>query len=262
MSRRKLYGIVGGIGVITAVAALALALVFSQGGSGPAASSPGPAASAVTVAQPSGEAATSGGVLAEALPPGGPVSQSGLEAAASAAPERAGGPSEGIKVHGHWTIEVKNPDGTLASRTEFENALVPIGRVTLMMVLTRNKTVGLWLVQLAGPQPCVAGPCITVEGAYSGGLSAGWFKNLTVGFGPGGTIVLSGTVIAGQTSTITNVSAWLNSCADTEAPGALTAACTGQGFLATSQFASTNLASPISVSAGQQILVTVNISFS
>ncbi|MGC2530119.1 MAG: hypothetical protein WA639_20420, partial [Candidatus Acidiferrum sp.] len=35
------------------------------------------------------------------------------------------GPSEGIQVHGHWTIEVRNPDGKVVSHTEFENALSP-----------------------------------------------------------------------------------------------------------------------------------------
>jgi hypothetical protein len=33
------------------------------------------------------------------------------------------GQSDGIKVHGHWTIEVRNPDGTLAKHSEFENSL-------------------------------------------------------------------------------------------------------------------------------------------
>jgi hypothetical protein len=36
----------------------------------------------------------------------------------------ARGKSEGIKVHGHWVIEIRNPDGSLASRHELENALV------------------------------------------------------------------------------------------------------------------------------------------
>jgi hypothetical protein len=35
------------------------------------------------------------------------------------------GQHEGINVHGHWTIEVRNPDGKVASHTEFENALSP-----------------------------------------------------------------------------------------------------------------------------------------
>src|SRR5271168_3514589 len=32
-------------------------------------------------------------------------------------------PHEGITVHGHWTIDVKNPDGTVASHHEFENSI-------------------------------------------------------------------------------------------------------------------------------------------
>ncbi|HTA59965.1 MAG TPA: hypothetical protein VK805_17525 [Candidatus Baltobacteraceae bacterium] len=35
----------------------------------------------------------------------------------------AKGTREGIMVHGHWTIDVKNPDGTVASHSDFENTL-------------------------------------------------------------------------------------------------------------------------------------------
>ena len=35
------------------------------------------------------------------------------------------GAHEGITVHGHWTIEVRNPDGSLARHVEFENSLDP-----------------------------------------------------------------------------------------------------------------------------------------
>jgi hypothetical protein len=35
----------------------------------------------------------------------------------------AGGPQEGIKLHGHWTIDVKNPDGTLVKHNVFDNQL-------------------------------------------------------------------------------------------------------------------------------------------
>src|SRR5579863_5791396 len=30
---------------------------------------------------------------------------------------------EGIAVHGHWTIDVKNPDGTIVSHQDFENGI-------------------------------------------------------------------------------------------------------------------------------------------
>jgi hypothetical protein len=35
----------------------------------------------------------------------------------------AGGPREGVKIHGHWTIDVRNPDGTLDKHLDFENGL-------------------------------------------------------------------------------------------------------------------------------------------
>jgi hypothetical protein len=40
----------------------------------------------------------------------------------SAAPNSAN--QQGIKVHGHWVLQVKNADGTLGERREFENSLV------------------------------------------------------------------------------------------------------------------------------------------
>jgi hypothetical protein len=35
------------------------------------------------------------------------------------------GQHEGITVHGHWTIEVRNPDGKVVTHREFENSVVP-----------------------------------------------------------------------------------------------------------------------------------------
>jgi len=46
------------------------------------------------------------------------------------------GPQEGIKVHGHWTITVRNADGSVAAHHEFENALAPEGAATLTDALT------------------------------------------------------------------------------------------------------------------------------
>jgi hypothetical protein len=35
------------------------------------------------------------------------------------------GAKEGIAVHGHWTIEIRNPDGSVAKHVEFENSICP-----------------------------------------------------------------------------------------------------------------------------------------
>jgi hypothetical protein len=45
----------------------------------------------------------------------------------TAKPGKPGG--EGIKIHGHWVMQVKNADGTLGDRREFDNSLVTIGLV-------------------------------------------------------------------------------------------------------------------------------------
>ena len=40
--------------------------------------------------------------------------------------------SEGIKVHGDWTVTITNPDGTLDAVHEFDNALTPEGSYFLI----------------------------------------------------------------------------------------------------------------------------------
>src|SRR5437588_9572584 len=70
------------------------------------------------------------------------------------------GPREGIQVHGHWVIDVKNPDGRLVTHTEFENALMPQGASVLSGLLTRNLTMGAWIISLNG----AANPCMTGAG--------------------------------------------------------------------------------------------------
>lgn len=51
------------------------------------------------------------------------------------APEAAA-PSEGIQVHGDWTVDVYNPDGSLDQHREFSNALTEFGVEILLNNLT------------------------------------------------------------------------------------------------------------------------------
>ncbi len=78
------------------------------------------------------------------------------------AARKPGGPHEGIKVHGHWIIEVKNPDGTVTEHRDFENSLITTGepgtgQQTLVMLLSGNAAVTGWNIYLAsesGAAPC------------------------------------------------------------------------------------------------------------
>jgi hypothetical protein len=56
---------------------------------------------------------------------------------------------EGITVRGHWSIDVKNPDGTLVSHSEFDNALNEHGKATLANLLGNTTTLQYgWGVRL------------------------------------------------------------------------------------------------------------------
>jgi hypothetical protein len=74
-----------------------------------------------------------------------------------------GGPYENIKVHGHWVIEVRNPDGSLAARREFENALVGSGQLPLSDILSGYAVPAGWVVQIWDPTSNTTaidgGPC-------------------------------------------------------------------------------------------------------
>lgn len=72
--------------------------------------------------------------------------------ASPAAQSPAKGAHEGIGVHGHWTIDVKNPDGKLARHVEFENGLcIGSGDQLLAQLLTGGVTAGGWQIKLGGP---------------------------------------------------------------------------------------------------------------
>jgi hypothetical protein len=78
----------------------------------------------------------------------------------------AAGPSEGIQVHGDWTIEIYNADGTLDERFEFSNSLTQYGSYAISNALVggtasfskdaagRPEFAFIVLADLGGESPC------------------------------------------------------------------------------------------------------------
>jgi hypothetical protein len=102
------------------------------------------------------------------------------KAASSAAPAK--GAHEGIKVHGHWVIDVRNPDGTQAAHREFENSLAEVnGGNTLVAALSGSSAVGGWGISVSGsPSPCStsnAFACEIVPPQTSPGIVYFYFGN-------------------------------------------------------------------------------------
>ena len=89
-------------------------------------------------------------------PPATPQAPNSAATAKPAAPaeknpaSRAKGAHEGITVHGHWTIEVRNPDGKVVTHREFENSLQSNGGDTLTGLLSGQYVSGGFTISLEG----------------------------------------------------------------------------------------------------------------
>jgi len=186
----------------------------------------------------------------------------------------SGGKNEGIRVHGHWVLEIKNADGSSASRHEFENALVTTscldvcGNVGMAQLLTGQYFATEWAVALAytdaacqqNPQSCSNCPSATLCGFISiqqvGCTGVPLCGLLTVGLNSNSTaLVLTGTsapVVA--TGTISLVRTIFYNCPLSSTPTACFQNQPGIFFTA----ANTNL----TIQPGQAVSVTVTISFS
>ncbi|MEW6684218.1 MAG: hypothetical protein AB1451_15075 [Nitrospirota bacterium] len=182
-----------------------------------------------------------------ATPESGPIAQP------------AHGPQEGIKVHGHWVIEVRNPDGKLVERRDFENALTQYGQIYLADFLRRSSTPGSWAI-LVFDGLCPGGStavCVILEsGASYPAIAPVTFPNLQVSGGPG-SLVLSGSLTASAAGNVTDVAAQVGRCGPDAAPQNC-----GSGFLYGQPFTSRQVSPPVPVQQGQIVQITVTISFS
>lgn len=187
--------------------------------------------------------------------------------AKAAASKPAGGMGEGIQVHGHWTIEVRNPDGKLVTHREFENALV--GGQVLTTFLGRTATVGIWRIVVNGaPAPCLTykpdgslagpAPCIIAE---VGSGSGNFFLPLSVSTAvpPNNqALLLTGTFTAGQASLLDSFGTEQQPCPPTISPAISLIAC----LTSSPQTITSASVSPVQVVAGQIVTVTAKLSFS
>ena len=187
-------------------------------------------------------------------------------------PAAARAQSEGIKVHGRWAIEVRNPDGTVAQQLEFNNALSG-GRQTLAALLSRTAVPGRWAVYLGGASggsgisPCQGGTgvafgsmCKIIESAapnFNGGT--GESRNLVV-TGASTSVVLTGTATALVNGTIARVATGLGHCQTTDL--SLCNAAGDAAFFSDASFGLPGYPPSINVVAGQIIQVTVTFTFS
>lgn len=158
--------------------------------------------------------------------------------------------TEGIKVHGHWVIEVRNPDGTLVSRTAFENSLTTTGATVIANVLGKVEAITWWEIRVgdACGGPGTPRPCYITEAARPKVGVSSYSYNLVVdAASQPGSLILSGSVIAEDDDDILTVGTG--------------AVMPSQGGNIAGVVITLTTITSIAVVAGQQIVATVTLSF-
>jgi len=191
---------------------------------------------------------------------------------------------EGMKMHGHWVIDVRNPDGTLAEHRDFENSIQFGGQAYLIGLMAGYVVPSDYVIDI-GTNGVLTPPCVLngSQGCFivrSLATSPGNFlcplsvcsTNLTYTFNQSNfvnsSMVLAGSVTANQAGTIAAVATFAGGCPSTTTQTSLTtvspATCNASTAVPLSliEMTATTLANPINVVSGQLIQVTVTISFS
>lgn len=188
----------------------------------------------------------------------------------------SGGPQEGIKVHGHWVIEVRNPDGSLVTRREFENSLAPGGGRLLAQWLNRAGSPARWTVELGDytlTGPCNGGTfngnptlyCFIVDSAANPMPSGtAVFATLTsiIGGANADQIIITGNATAISQGQIEYVATRQGTCVSFTAPRDCNAPGTVLQFTVHDLRNAQGQPAPLSLAAGQIVQVTLTISFS
>jgi hypothetical protein len=230
-------------------------------------------------------ASPAAGTVQAAKQPATPAGEE--EGTAPANSAKPGG--EGIRVHGHWVIDVRNPDGTLVQHREFENSLQSIGAGFLVGLQSGYMVPGDYMIVLVGTG-ATNSPC-TATNAYCGivrslstypaldycatmyctGSSLSYAYNFGTAFAGPYSMVLSGSIAANQTGVIGSVSTAMALCSNlglAADPSTLEAISPATCVTQTTPLpyfgplTGTTLTTPIPIASGQIIQVTVTISFS
>ena len=226
-------------------------------------------ASAQNHATPGPDGVTVTGPQAKAQP------ANALEPAkATAAGEASRGPLEGVKVHGHWVIDVRNPDGTLAQHRDFENSLTnPNIMVELLYGIIVPSDFAILLY--GSTPPCTTSPstypCVIVHNlstlpanAICGTYYCVTGLTVTPTLGGSPSLVLAGNLTATQAGSISTVATYIGTCGSsnptptTTSPSTCATGGNGYGYSGLTQTSITS----VPIINGQIVQVTVTITFS
>jgi hypothetical protein len=187
-------------------------------------------------------------------------------------------------MHGHWVIDVRNPDGTLADHRDFENTASGYGQELLAVLLSGYAVPSDYAIFLSstGTAPCAAPEgnigcgivrsLTTLPGSalcqyYACFSSETYSANIIDSSATGSTFTLQGNFTASQAGTITGVSTLYGTCpANLSTVTALTtispSTCSTTAGSGGYRTATTASITTVNVVQSQIVQVTVTFSFS
>jgi hypothetical protein len=196
---------------------------------------------------------------------------------------------QGVKLHGHWVIDVRNPDGTLTQHREFENSLQSSAQGFLIGLMGGYLVPGDFMLVIgasSGTSACTATyqycgivhnlstyPALGYCGFYyCTGSSLTYTYNFGTSFAGPFSLVLAGSITANQTGTIGTVYSLISTCANNGYTGSSNPSgieTNSPAFCVTQTspepwygpLSQANI-TPVAVTNGQIIQVTVTITFS
>jgi hypothetical protein len=182
-----------------------------------------------------------------------------------------------IKIHGHWVIDVRNPDGTTVERREFDNAITSFGKAHLANVLLRNFSVAPFMILVGSSSPtgpCQGIPnlanygpnhCFSIHPSSNTGLvpPTAVFPTMTqtVGGPANSQIILAGSITTRNAGQIDLVATIQPTCIPSAAPTSCHSLGAGGLFTSHDLRDQQGTLAPIPVVAGQIVQVMVTFSF-
>jgi hypothetical protein len=196
------------------------------------------------------------------------------------------GQHQGLQVHGHWIIDVKNPDGTVAQHRDFENQLQTPGAAYLIglmagyivpndyaVFLSSSTTQGPCTIPSGGQVGCVLVHSLTTAPAVflcqNTFCASGLTYNYSLTYATSSSFTMAGSFTASRAGNIDYVGTWAGGCpSDPRSATSLSnitpVTCSTTPGTANSGAVSLTAANitPVSVVASQIVQVTVVITIS
>lgn len=160
----------------------------------------------------------------------------------------AAGPSEGIQVHGDWTIDIYNEDGTLDKHVEFANALDRGGAQLISLLTGQVSASGIWELEFRPGCPSNSVDECSIKGVIAQAIDTGTDGRFDL-------LRLTGSTVVESDAEIARVQTQVGLCVSAVAP----ADCTNGENNA--PFTTKHLSPTVPVAAGQTVDIQVDISF-